>query len=146
MEIAGFFILNEKIMNIKSFSPNLMVYDVQETIDYYKDLLDFELVQSVPDKNGKLVWAMMKKHEFVLMFQEMESLQIDIPFFKEISPGGSLNFYIKIDDIQTFYDQIKESYRLVTELDKTFYNSLEFSISDINGYILTFAQDLNELS
>jgi uncharacterized glyoxalase superfamily protein PhnB len=129
-------------MKIQSFSPNLMVYDVQETVDYYKELLDFELVQSVPDENGVLQWAMMKKEEFIIMFQEMNSLQMDIPFFKEISPGGSLNFYIKIDNIQAFYDNIKESYRLVSELDKTFYNTKEFSISDINGYILTFAEDL----
>lgn len=129
-------------MKIQSFSPNLMVYDVQETIDYYNDLLGFELVQSVPDENGTLQWAMMKKNEFVVMFQEMSSLQMDIPFFKEISPGGSLNFYIKIDDVKSFYDEVKEAYRLVSDLEKSLYNTLEFSISDINGYILTFAQDL----
>ena len=129
-------------MKIQSFSPNLMVYDVQETVDYYKELLGFELVQSVPDEKDVLQWAMMKKEEFIIMFQEMNSMQMDIPFFKEISPGGSLNFYIKVENIQEFFDEIKDSYRLVSELDKTLYNTMEFSISDINGYILTFAQEL----
>lgn len=118
-----------------------MVYNVKESVDYYRELLGFELVQSVPNDNDILQWAMMKKDNFIIMFQEMNSLQDDIPFFKEISPGGSLNFYIKIVNIQQFYDKVKDSYRLVSDLKKSFYNTLEFSISDINGYILTFAED-----
>lgn len=129
-------------MNIKSFSPNLMVYDVQETINFYKDLLGFEVVQSVSNENEVLQWAMLKKEDFIVMFQEMENMQIDIPFFKEHTPGGSLNFYIKIENVEALYNKIKDTHRLVSELEKTFYDSLEFSISDINGYILTFAQEL----
>jgi len=129
-------------MDIQSFSPNLMVYNVQDSVDYYQELLGFELVQSVPNEKNMLQWAMMKKNNFIIMFQEIENMQSEIPYFKENSPGGSLSFYIKIENIQLFYDNVKESYRLVSDLNKTFYNTLEFSISDINGYILTFAQDI----
>lgn len=44
-------------MTINSLTPNLMVRDVNATVDFYKQL-GFEIIQSVPDK-GVLDWAMV---------------------------------------------------------------------------------------
>jgi hypothetical protein len=39
------------------------------------------------------------------------------------------------------YDQIKDKVNIVKGLEKAFYGATEFSIQDINGYILTFSED-----
>ncbi|MEM7107422.1 MAG: VOC family protein [Bacteroidota bacterium] len=61
-----------------SLTPNLMVENVNETINYYHAVLGFEKISSVPEE-GDLVWASMKKDEVEIMFQEEESLKEDLP-------------------------------------------------------------------
>ena len=123
---------------MNSISPNIFVRDINKTIAFYKQL-GFKLTMSVPE-DGDLVWAMMSCGNVNFMFQTFDSLGDDIP---EISrkDGGSLLFYIQIKEIRKFHEQIKDKVKVIKELEKTFYGATEFSIRDINGYILTFAED-----
>jgi uncharacterized glyoxalase superfamily protein PhnB len=123
---------------MESLSPNFFVKDINKTIEYYK-LLGFNLVATVPEQ-GDFVWAMMNCGEINFMFQTMDSLGDDLP---EISRNNaaSLLFYINIKEIRKFHEQIKNKVHVIKELEKTFYGATEFSIQDINGYVLTFAED-----
>jgi len=123
---------------MNSISPNIFVRDINKTIKFYKQL-GFKVAMSVPEQ-GDLVWAMMTCGEVNFMFQTFESLGDEI---LEISrqDGGSLLFYIKINNIRSFFDGLKNKVNVIKELEKTFYGATEFSIQDINGYILTFAED-----
>ena len=122
---------------MKSLSPNIFVKNINETIKFY-EFLGFKQIMSVPEE-GDLIWVMMTCGEVTVMFQTFESLGADLP---EISrqDGGSLLFYIKIDDIRGFHERIKKQHKPLTELEKTFYGATEFSIEDNNGYVLTFAE------
>jgi len=53
---------------MKSLTPNLMVADVNETIAFYRDVLGFKLIQTVPDE-GDFVWASVQYRDVELMFQ-----------------------------------------------------------------------------
>jgi len=59
-------------MGLKSLTPNLMVNDVEETIEYYTDILGFTLLMTVPE-TGKLDWAMVKRNDVVIMFQSSKN-------------------------------------------------------------------------
>lgn len=122
---------------MESISPNIFVRDINETIEYYKQL-EFKLIMSVPEQ-GDFVWAMMNCGEVNFMFQTFESLGSDIPTISR-QDGGSLLFYIQTKEIRKFHDKIKDKVNVIKELEKTFYGATEFSIQDINGYILTFAE------
>ena len=123
---------------MKSIAPNIFVRDINETINYYKQL-GFELIATVPEE-GDLVWAMMTCGEVTFMFQSFDSLGEDLP---EISrqAGGSLLLYIQMEEIRKFHDSIVKKVDVVKGLEKTFYGATEFSIKDLNGYILTFAEE-----
>jgi len=123
---------------MKSIAPNIFVRDINETINYYKQLR-FELIATVPEE-GDLVWAMMTCGEVTFMFQSFDSLGEDLP---EISrqAGGSLLLYIQMEKIRKFHDSIVNKVDVVKGLEKTFYGATEFSIKDLNGYILTFAEE-----
>lgn len=120
-----------------SISPNIFVKNIDETIKFYEQL-EFELTMKVPDE-GSLVWAMMDKGNVSFMFQTFESLGNELP---EISrqDGGSLLLYIKIKEIHQYHDRIKDKVNILKGLEKTFYGAMEFSVKDINGYVLTFAE------
>jgi uncharacterized glyoxalase superfamily protein PhnB len=124
---------------MESLSPNIFVTDMNATIAFYK-LLGFDLAMSVPEEGPDLVWAMMVKGNVSFMFQTFDSLNNEFP---EISrtDGASLLLYIKLKGIRAFFEDIKDKVTVLKGLEKTFYGATEFSILDINNYVLTFAED-----
>jgi uncharacterized glyoxalase superfamily protein PhnB len=118
----------------------LMVEDVNKTIDWYKKNLDFELLMTVPEE-GKYDWAMMKSGDVVLMFQSQKSLTEELPLFNGASIGGSLTFYVDMEDAKKLFDKLKNKVTIVQDFRVAFYGRAEFSIKDCNGYILTFSEE-----
>ena len=123
---------------MESCSPNLFVNDMNATIDFYKKL-GFTVTMTVPD-TGDYVWAMMTCGSVSFMFQTLASLGNTLPDVSRAG-GGSLLFYIKLKNIRTFFESVKDKVTVLQGLEKTFYGATEFSIKDNNGFILTFAED-----
>lgn len=125
---------------MESLAPNLFVKDIRATIEFYKSL-GFNLVMSVPaESDGNLDWAMVTSGNVTFMFQTFQSLGDTLPMISR-QDGGSLLFYIRVQKIRSFFDSIKEKVNVVHGLQKTFYGATEFSITDPNNYLLTFAED-----
>ncbi len=126
-------------MILKRLTPNLMVKDVNRTIAFYKELLGFELNQTVPE-TGQFEWASMKCGEVEIMFQAESSLAQDIPALKEMDIGGSLTFYIQMAGIEELYGKVRDNVAIVQDMHTTFYGTRQFTIRDCNGYLLAFAE------
>jgi uncharacterized glyoxalase superfamily protein PhnB len=126
-------------MILKRLTPNLMVKDVNRTIAFYRELLRFELNQTVPE-TGPFEWASLKCGEVEIMFQAESSLAHDIPALKGMDIGGSLTFYIQMAGIEELYDRVKDSVTIVQDMHTTFYGMREFTLRDCNGYLLAFAE------
>lgn len=126
-------------MPLQSLTPNLMVENVNAAVDWYKDMLGFELVMSNPE-SGTFEWAMLQSGEVKLMFEARASLEGQHSALKEKPVGASGTFFIRLDDVKALYYRISSKVKIVSDLKKTSYGSEEFSITDNNGYILTFAQ------
>ncbi len=123
---------------LKTLTPNLMVEDVEATIKFYQDLLNFELTNSVPGPSG-LQWASLRSGEVELMFQQRASLEEELPVFAHRPIGGSLTFYIGVDDVTSLYEKLQPGAKLAADLHTTFYGSQEFAVLDNNGYVLVFS-------
>ena len=126
-------------MKIASFSPNLMVKNVNKSIEFYCNILGFSLVQTVPE-SGEPDWGMVEKDGFFVMFQKEESIKQEYPELNSQNSGGALTFYIKISDIQEFYNKICSLTDVSHEMHKTFYDADEFDITDPDGFILVFSE------
>jgi uncharacterized glyoxalase superfamily protein PhnB len=123
---------------MQSISPNIYVKDLPATIEYYKQL-GFEVTVTVPE-TGDLIFAMMVCGGITFMFQTFDSLGEELPAVLR-QDGGSLLLYIQVKDIRKFHERIKDKVNVIKGLDKTFYGATEFSILDLNNYVLTFAED-----
>ena len=121
-----------------SVSPNIFVNDLQKTIEFYQ-LLGFSVVASVPDDKAP-VWVMMCNGSVTFMFQTFLSLGDELPEIKRMN-GGSLLLYIQVKNIRSFFTEVASKLSILKELETTFYGATEFSILDINGYVITFAED-----
>lgn len=116
-----------------------MVGNVNETVSFYRDILGFEVVMSMPT-SGVMVWAFMKRGGVSLMFQERHSLTDEFPRYKDQPVGATVTFYIDVADVHTLFEHIKGNVIIAAEMHTTPYGSTEFAIEDINGYVLVFAQ------
>ncbi len=123
---------------MESLAPNIFVRDISASIEFYNKL-GFSLTAHVPD-TGEMVWAMVSRGSVTIMFQTFKSIDGILPLVSRTN-GGSLLLYIKMKGIRTFFENIKDKVPVLTGLEKTFYGATEFSIRDVNDYMLTFAED-----
>ncbi|MDN5214652.1 VOC family protein [Fulvivirgaceae bacterium BMA12] len=128
-------------MKLNSLTPNLMVKNVNDTLDFYQNTLDFQLLQTVPEE-GSFDWAFVQKDDVLIMFQKDTSIREEYPELENYEQGGALTMYIKVADLQKWYENIKDKTNVIKPMNKTFYGANEFAIQDPNGFILTFSDIL----
>jgi len=126
-------------MEFKSLMPNLMVKDVCKTIDFYKNVLGFDVLQTVP-KNEPFVFAIANANNVIISFQEEKNMKEEYAQAKKFTQGGGFTLYIHVTDVNELFERVKGKATIAKEMHKTFYGSTDFAIEDCNGYILTFSQ------
>ncbi len=132
---------------MKTVTPNLMADDVNLTSDFYVKYFGFNVVTTVPDvKNpdsGKWQFAILVNGGATLMIQSRITLSVDIPEMKRRKTGGTFSLYFNVEDVASLFEKVKDHVNYIHGgLYDTFYNTKEFTICDLNGYYLTFAQDV----
>lgn len=123
----------------ETITPNIMVENVKETIEYYKNILGFEVLITVPEEGEELNFAIIKKDSISIMFQSRKSLieEYETLEIEKIKPTFTL--FITVKDVQSLYDELKNKVKIAKELHKTFYGKDEFAIFDNNNNILTIS-------
>ena len=129
-------------MAIQSLSPNLGVKNVDQTVQFYQDLLGFELITSVPAKAEKkpLDWALVQSGPVTLMFQQEQNLKTEYKNLDEHAVGGAFTLYFTITDFNAVYEKARTMSTILIEPHKTFYGAMEFALQDPNGYTLTLSE------
>jgi uncharacterized glyoxalase superfamily protein PhnB len=127
-------------MKIKRLTPELVVQNIKESVDFYVNMLGFELKNSVGEDN--MVWAnvMWPDSDIGFMFMTPASMGEEIAEFTTKPIGGSVVQYIEIDGLDELYEKVKGKVEVVAEKHTTFYGSKEFSIKDNSGYVLMFSE------
>ena len=128
-------------MELIKLVPNLMVDDVNKTVQYYEDVLDYILGMNFPEE-GAWDWALMKRDGIELMFQSKKTMVKELLPLKDKTVGATVSLYITVDDVKAYYKMIKDKVTIVQQLHPTEYGTEEFSFQDCNGYILIYAQRL----
>ncbi|NDI35440.1 VOC family protein [Chengkuizengella sediminis] len=136
-------------MKLKKFTSNFIIEDLRTSIEYYRDLLGFNLEMVVDDNqittkeldgDKKYVFAIMSKDDLQIMFQTPDSIAEDVPAFKEVPKGISACFYLEVEGLTNFYQEVREKVEIVKDLYTTWYGMQEFHIKDCNGNFLGFAE------
>lgn len=134
-------------VKLQSVTSNLMVDDVDKTVDYYEKVLGFNLEISVPRDDGKLQWAMVTRDSVDIMLHERGNLIEEMPQLKGTKTGGgSITLFVKMEGFEAFYNEVKVKMDadIIIEPHTTFYGMKEFTLQDINGYIITFAEQVQQ--
>lgn len=133
-------------MSIPMLSPTLMVKDMEKTLKFYTETLGFENTFKMPDPEGNLIHANVVWKNVHIMFGPTTWLPEDVVPYR----GTGVDFYIlgdKDDDIDQFYAMLKEKgVNIVKDIEDQFWGDRTFSIKDPDGYQLTFAKTIREVS
>ena len=139
-------------MKINSITPLFIVNNIQESIDFYKDVLGFTFIMGIDDdkelyleyqKEVELGFAIVQNSNFQIMFQAKTNIAIDLnqTFDTDKKIDNNL-IYIEIEGFDKYYEDIKDKVKIVNEPRNTFYGMKEFFIRDNNDNIICFAEKL----
>ncbi len=123
-------------MKIKGVVVELMVKDVDKTIEFYQKVLGFTLIASETE-NDSTYWALMHMGHFKLSFKEEKRLKREVPYFDKLPVGGSSAICLKVDQLENYYALVSSKCELINHPHITPCGSRQFSMLDNNGYILT---------
>jgi lactoylglutathione lyase len=133
-------------MTVNSLTPDLMVEDIAETVDWYERMFDAEVVATLPsDDDADHWWVQIQIDDASLMLQERESLTEKISELEGAQLGGSVAFYTDVDDATALHDDLDAAgAEIIQELHETDFGWRQFAVSDCNGYVLWFGEKLDE--
>jgi uncharacterized glyoxalase superfamily protein PhnB len=118
----------------KKVVPMFHVPDVRRTVDWYRDI-GFALTVTYEDNSGGLSFAMVSFGTGEVMF----------------SSGGKLSshhrrdvdLYVYTEDVDSLYGRIEDRVEIVEAPHNMFYGMREVIVRDLNGFWITFGQELS---
>jgi catechol 2,3-dioxygenase-like lactoylglutathione lyase family enzyme len=117
----------------KKVVPMFHVPDVRRTVDWYRDL-GFDVTVTYDDGADGLSFAMVRFGAGEVMFNSGGRLSAH--------HRREVDLYAYIDDVDHFYGRIKDRVEIVEGPHNMFYGMREVIVRDLNGFWITFGQQV----
>jgi catechol 2,3-dioxygenase-like lactoylglutathione lyase family enzyme len=127
-------------VNFVSATPNLLVSDMAASLAFYRDVLGFQLEQSVPD-TAPFVFVWLKREGVELFLNDAKPV---VSEHTNLRAGNTSTLFVVVNDVDAFHAQLSGRARIVMGLTDQFYGMREFAILDPDGYLITFAQRIGQ--
>jgi glyoxylase I family protein len=121
-------------MDVKTCIPLLNVENVPSSIQFYRDLLGFE-VAAQAEYGGGVRWARIEREGLSLMLNQPDDA--DSSQRRGRSNYSDAVFYFDVEDAQQSHGECKAGNYGVSEISHEEYG-WEFFIRDPDGYVLGF--------
>ena len=132
-------------MKFSDVTPNLVVLNVDRSLAFYRDVLGFSLVTTVPDQ-GPLAFAWIQRDNVNVFLNSLESVRADSPQLGARPIGGLNTIFIVLEaeTVAAGVDAVRAAVGsrapVFMELKDQFYGMREFGLEDPDGYAIFFAQ------
>ena len=125
--------------HLTKLTPNLVVADVERSLAFYRDVLGFSVVTTVPE-TAPYVFAIVASGDVQINLNAPEPAIAEYPAFAGRPIGGTLTLFIDVDDVRAAHEALQGAVSIVMPLITQWYGLTEFAFTDPDGYILTYAQ------
>jgi uncharacterized glyoxalase superfamily protein PhnB len=127
-------------MEFKKLTPNLVVRDVEASLNFYRTTLGFQLGFTVPDQ-PPYVFGSVTSGGVEIFFNDQKAVLKEYPALAAKPTGGSLTLFIEVEGIEEVLAAVKKSGAKITMPPKDqFYGMREFAFEDPEGWVITIAQ------
>jgi uncharacterized glyoxalase superfamily protein PhnB len=129
-------------VNVQAITPNLVVGDIQKSIDFYRDF-GFELTMHVPEQ-APFVFAAVAAGGATIFLNDKKAFGPELPAWAR-ARGGALTLYIKLEGFDEVLKIARDrSLKFIQEPETQFYGMREFAVEDPDGFVLTFAEEVKK--
>jgi uncharacterized glyoxalase superfamily protein PhnB len=130
---------------MKSLVPALGVADVATSVQFYSEVLGFEVMFTFPGDEGELVHASVRRGDSEFMFgRRRGDLHDQTPL------GRGVSFYMTVgdnEDIDDFFARVKATgAEVIQEPTDQFWGNRDWAIADPDGYYLYVAKAVRQVS
>ena len=122
-----------------SVTPNLIVRDIAKSTAFYRDVLGFEIKQTVPDLEP-FVFVWLERDSVPVFLNDIKAAEHDYPAAAELPRGGTAALFFVITGVDAYHAAVAPQAKIVMPLKTQFYGMREFAITDPDGHIITFAE------
>ena len=122
-------------MNLTDVTPNLIVSDIDRSAAFYRDLLGFSVVTTVPEQGP-----------FVFVWLQRGAVSVFLNARGAGRSAGALSMFMTVEadsiaeGIDALFGAIESKVTVIMPLKDQFYGMREFGILDPDGYVIFFAQ------
>ncbi len=124
---------------LNKLTPNLIVSDVARSVAFYRDVLGFQVQQTVPDVEP-FAFAIVTSGPVEIFLNARDAAVQEYPAFAERPIGGTLTLFIEVTGIRQVHEAIASQVRVVMPLEDKWYGMTEFAFTDPDGYVITYAE------
>ena len=131
-------------MNLTDVTPNLIVSDIDRSAAFYRDLLGFSVVTTVPEQ-GPFVFVWLQRGGVSVFLNARAGAEADLALWVGRS-AGALSMFMTLEadsiaeGIDALFGAIESKVTVIMPLKNQFYGMREFGILDPDGYAIFFAQ------
>jgi uncharacterized glyoxalase superfamily protein PhnB len=121
-------------METKRSVPMIHVPDVRATIEWYQSM-GFTVNYTFDDGGEGLSFASLSFGAGEVMFNSGGRASIE--------QRREVDLYVYVDDVEELSARVKDRVEVCKGIHETFYGMREFIVRDLNGFWVTFAQQVS---
>ena len=129
--------------HFRKLTPNLLVADVSRSLAFYTGVLGFNRGMTVPEE-APFVFGSVTSDAVEIFFNEQATAVKEYPPLADRPIGASGTMFIEVDAIEAYYAQLQGQVNVVIPLVTQWYGMKEFAIADPDGYLITFAERVQQ--
>jgi len=132
-------------MKLQDVTPNLIVADIERSTAFYRDVLGFSIVTTVPE-SAPFVFVWLQRDNVHVFLNAKNAVAEELPEFASRPIGGTNSLYMLIEaesvdaGVDALFREVEQQAKVVMPLKTQFYGLREFGIEDPDGYLILFAQ------
>jgi lactoylglutathione lyase len=123
----------------QSLTPNLVVSDIARSLTFYRDVLGFSIVTTVPEAEP-FVFVWLQRGDVQVFLNAQQAAAAEYPELAANIASGSWTMFIVTDAVDELHAALSGRARVVMPLETKFYGMREFAITDPDGFVITFAE------
>ncbi|HEX5217808.1 MAG TPA: glyoxalase superfamily protein [Vicinamibacterales bacterium] len=132
-------------MKFTTVTPNLITNDIARAQAFYCDVLGFTVTMSVPPDREPKVFVMLERDGINIFLNDFDDARTTSPEVVDGAPSfvvgkSGVGIFIVITEIAAYWEQVRHRARVVAPLKDQWYGMTEFTVTDPDGYLITFAE------
>jgi PhnB protein len=121
---------------LREIDPVLFVSSIERSVEFYQEKLDFDLGFALTGDGGRMLHASIVNGGVKIMLGYAGSSL-------EQRLGGGAELYTYVDDVDDYHERVRAAGTVLTrDIEDQFWGDRTFTVTDPDGYVLTFAQTM----